>query len=96
MKRKAFIPACDVCKGTPGINVRERKPGAWGGMGQSFSSHYYLCGACLAICQLTGAIHEWRKKSIKPRRAELVTVLAKTYAWLVAMRRQRFRDTGHG
>ncbi len=80
---------CDVCKQTPGINVRERKPGSMGTMARSFAGHYYLCGACLAICQETGAIDEWRKKSIKPRRSERVTVFAKTYAWLIHMRKQR-------
>jgi len=86
MKSKKYIPTCNVCKHTPGINVRERKPGTQGTMAQSFLSHYHLCADCLVVCRKVGAIDEWRDKSVKPRREERVTVLAKTYAWLVIMK----------
>jgi hypothetical protein len=75
---------CAHCNAENAIEVRERKPGAAGGMAQSFSSHYHLCAKCLILCRQVGAIDSWRKASKKPRRSERVTVYAKTYAWLKA------------
>jgi hypothetical protein len=57
-------------------------------MANSFAYHYYLCRVCLEWCNEVGAIEEWREESKKPRRYERVTVLAKTYAWLMAMKKQ--------
>lgn len=63
--------------------TREMKPGAKGGMGQSFARSYFLCSACMDLCKQVGALISIQtmradEKKITPR----ATVAAKTLQFL--------------
>lgn len=76
---------CSACNGDHDLMfTREMKPGARGGMGQSFGRSYYLCSACRDICREIGALiaiqtTEASGKKMTPR----ATVAAKTLQFLV-------------
>ncbi len=65
------------------IFTREMKPGAKGGMGQSFARSYCLCSACIDSCRQIGALLSLQTinaggKKIPPR----ATVAAKALQFL--------------
>lgn len=79
------MPTCKGCDKAAIFTTftREMKPGANGGMGQSFARCYELCDACLQRCRETGALMNLQKmnasgKTITPR----AKVKAKTLQWL--------------
>jgi hypothetical protein len=78
---------CDGCdkEDVETTFTREMKPGAHGGMGQSFARCYDLCDACLDRCREAGALIGIQRlnasgKKITPR----AKVKAKTLQWLKA------------
>lgn len=79
---------CEVCSSTTGlVFTREMKPGARGGMGQSFAGCYILCYDCLEICRQIGALIGLQTmnaagKKIEPR----AKVTAKTLKFLRSRR----------
>lgn len=82
MRRKSDSP-CSNCGKTPSRLVRERKPGATGGMAQSFSGEYRLCDGCLSVLEKLGGVELVQERKHREAR---YTVLAKSFAYLRAMR----------
>jgi hypothetical protein len=71
---------CSLCGQTPTKFVRERKPGTFGTMAQSFSGTYRLCERHYQSLVEAKAVDRVEPKT--KRCEERTTVFAKSFAWL--------------